>query len=102
MSTKAGFFTRVIHGGVSPDPSTGAILTPIFQSTTFVQEAVGRHKGYTYTRSGNPTVSALERRLGEVESALPAVCFATGMAAETALFLALLKPTDEVLLSDVV
>jgi len=102
MSTKVGFFTRVIHGGVSPDPSTGAILTPIFQSTTYVQDAVGHHKGYTYTRSGNPTVSALERRLGEVESALPAVCFATGMAAETALFLALLKPTDEVVVSDVV
>ena len=102
MSTKLGFFTRAIHGGVSPDPSTGAILTPIFQSTTFVQDGVGQHTGYTYSRSGNPTVSALERRLGEVESALPAVCFATGMAAETALFLALLKPNDEVLLSDVV
>jgi cystathionine beta-lyase/cystathionine gamma-synthase len=102
MSKASGFFTRAIHGGASPDPSTGAILTPIFQSTTYVQDAVGKHKGYTYSRSGNPTVSALERRLGELESALPGVCFTTGMAAETALFLALLKAGDEVVISDVV
>ncbi len=94
--------TRSIHGGLSPDPSTGAILTPVYQSTTFVQEAVGRDKGYTYTRSGNPTVAALERNLGSLEAALPAVAFATGMAAETALLLAMCSQGDHVVCSDVV
>jgi len=94
--------TRAIHGGLFPDPSTGAILTPIFQSTTFVQEAVGKDKGYTYTRSGNPTVAALERNLGELEDALPAVSFATGLAALTALFLATLRSGDRVAVCDVV
>src|ERR1700742_525190 len=98
----SGFFTQAIHGGTAPDPSTGAILTPIFQSTTYVQQAVGQHKGFTYTRSGNPTVAALERRLGALEAALPAVCFATGMAAETALFLSLLHAGDEVVLSRII
>ncbi|MEO6324406.1 MAG: PLP-dependent transferase [Thermoanaerobaculia bacterium] len=94
--------TLAIHGGLFPDPSTGAILTPIFQSTTFVQEAVGKDKGYTYTRSGNPTVAALERNLGELEQALPAISFATGLAALSALFLSLLKSGDRVVVSDVV
>ena len=89
-------FTRIIHGGLAPDPSTGAVLTPIFQSTTFAQEAVGKHKGYTYSRSGNPTVAALERNLGEIEGWLPAACFATGMAAIHVLFLATLKAGDHV------
>ncbi|HEV8269552.1 MAG TPA: aminotransferase class I/II-fold pyridoxal phosphate-dependent enzyme, partial [Thermoanaerobaculia bacterium] len=96
------FATRAIHGGLFPDPSTGAILTPIYQSTTFVQEAVGKDKGFTYTRSGNPTVSALERNLGELEHALPAVSFATGLAAISALFLTLLESGDHVVVSDVV
>jgi cystathionine beta-lyase/cystathionine gamma-synthase len=94
--------TRAIHGGRASDPSTGAILAPICQSTTFVQEAVGVDKGYTYTRAGNPTVAALEQALGELEDALPAACFATGMASITALFLALLKSGDHVIVSDVV
>lgn len=94
--------TRAIHGGLTPDPATGAILTPIYQATTYVQEAVGRHKGYTYTRSGNPTVAALERNLGELEGALPAAAFSTGMAALTALCLATLKSGDRVVLSDVI
>ena len=71
-STALGFSTRAIHGGQFPDPATGAILTPIVQSTTYVQEAVGRHKGFTYSRSGNPTVAALERNLGEPEGVGPA------------------------------
>ena len=95
-------FTRLIHGGLAPDPTTGAILTPIYQSTTYVQEAVGKDKGFTYSRTGNPTVAALERNLGELERALPASCFATGMAALTVLFLATLKAGEHVVVSDVV
>jgi cystathionine beta-lyase/cystathionine gamma-synthase len=95
-------FTRIIHGGLAPDPGTGALLTPIFQSTTFVQEEVGKNKGFTYSRSGNPTVAALERNLGEIEGSLPAACFATGMAAITVLFLATLKAGDHAVVSDVV
>jgi cystathionine beta-lyase/cystathionine gamma-synthase len=94
--------TRAIHGGLAPDPATGAILTPIHQTTTYVQQAVGRHKGFTYTRSGNPTVAALERNLGELEGTPPAAAFSTGMAALTALCLATLKSGDRVVLSDVI
>lgn len=94
--------TLAIHGGLFPDPSTGAILTPIHQTATYVQSAVGVDKGYTYTRSGNPTVAALERNLGLLDGALPAVSFATGMAALSALFLTLLESGDEVVVSDVV
>jgi cystathionine beta-lyase/cystathionine gamma-synthase len=95
-------FTRLIHGGLAPDPTTGAILTPIYQSTTYVQEAVGKDKGFTYSRTRNPTVAALERNLGELEQSLPASCFATGMAALTVLFLATLKAGEHVVVSDVV
>jgi cystathionine beta-lyase/cystathionine gamma-synthase len=96
------FATLAIHGGLRPDPSTGAILTPIHQTTTYVQDAVGVDKGFTYTRSGNPTVAALERNLGQLDGVLPAAAFATGMAALSALFLALLKSGDRVVVSDVV
>ncbi len=96
------FATRAIHGGLAPDPATGAILTPLYQSTTYVQEAVGRDKGYTYSRAANPTVAALERNLGALENALPAVCFGTGMSAIAALFLALLRAGERVVCSDVV
>jgi cystathionine beta-lyase/cystathionine gamma-synthase len=95
-------YTRIIHGGLEPDPATGAILTPVYQTTTYRQRAVGSHKGYTYTRSGNPTVAALERNLGQIEGCPPAACFATGMAAISALFLSVLKADDEVVVSDVV
>ncbi|MGH9381257.1 MAG: trans-sulfuration enzyme family protein [Thermoanaerobaculia bacterium] len=94
--------TLAIHGGLAPDPATGAILTPIYQSTTFVQESVGRHKGYTYSRTANPTVAALERNLGELEGALPAVCFASGMAALTTLFVATLDAGSHVVVGEVV
>jgi len=93
--------TTAVHAGQAPDPSTGAILTPIFQSTTYVQQAVGVHKGHTYSRSSNPTVSVLEACLGELEDAPPSVCFSTGMAAETALFLALLRSGEHVVVSEV-
>lgn len=94
--------TRAIHAGTGPDPTTGAILTPIYQSTTYVQEAVGQHKGFTYSRADNPTVAALEARLGALEIAPPSICFATGLAAETALFLAFLRAGDHAVLSDAV
>jgi cystathionine gamma-lyase len=97
-----GEATIAIHGGRAPDPTTGAILTPIYQSTTYVQQAVGVHKGFTYSRAANPTVDALERALGAVEKTPPAVCFATGMAAITTLFLSLLKSGDHAVISDVV
>jgi cystathionine beta-lyase/cystathionine gamma-synthase len=97
-----GISTLAIHGGLSPETATGAILTPIYQSTTFVQEAVGKHKGFTYSRAANPTVDALERALGALENAPPAVCFSSGMAAISTLFLALLRAGDHVVISDVV
>jgi cystathionine beta-lyase/cystathionine gamma-synthase len=96
------FATTAVHGGLTPDPATGAVLTPIYQSTTYYQQAVGVHKGFTYSRAANPTVSALEAALGALEDAPPAVCFATGMAAISSLFLAILKAGDHVVVSDVV
>jgi cystathionine beta-lyase/cystathionine gamma-synthase len=93
--------TRAVHAGQAPDPSTGAITTPIFQTTTYVQQAVGVHKGHTYSRASNPTVSVLEACLGELEDAPPSVCFSTGLAAEAALFLALLRSGDHVVVSEV-
>ncbi|HEV2851796.1 MAG TPA: aminotransferase class I/II-fold pyridoxal phosphate-dependent enzyme [Thermoanaerobaculia bacterium] len=94
--------TRALHAGTAPDPVTGAILTPIYQSTTYVQEAVGKDKGYTYTRSGNPTVTALERRLADLEGAEHCTCYGTGLGATTALALALLNAGDRAVLGDVV
>ncbi|HET9741414.1 MAG TPA: PLP-dependent aspartate aminotransferase family protein [Terriglobales bacterium] len=96
-----GLSTRTIHGNLLPDSATGALLTPIYQTTTYVQEAVGVHKGFTYSRAANPTVSALEDVLGSLEGA-PTLCFSTGMAAITTLFLSLLKQGDHAVISDVV
>ena len=96
------FSTTAVRGGLMPDPATGAVLTPIYQSTTYHQQAVGVHKGFTYSRAANPTVSALEAALGALEDTPPAVCFATGMAAISTLFLAILKSGDHVVVSDVV
>lgn len=97
-----GFATRSIHSGVEHDPSTGAILTPIYQTTTYVQQAVGQHKGYTYSRSANPTVTALEKKIAALDGATRALCFSTGMAAITTLFLTLLEHGDHIICSDVV
>jgi cystathionine beta-lyase/cystathionine gamma-synthase len=93
--------TRALHAGTFPDPTTGAILTPIYQTTTYRQDAVGQDKGFTYSRAGNPTVSALERRLADLENAEYATCFSSGLSATTALFLALLKAGDRVVVSEV-
>ena len=77
------FKTREVRAGVSPDPVTGAILTPIYQTTTYVQESVDKYleKGYSYSRSGNPTVVALENKITALEGGVGSLCFATGMAA---------------------
>jgi len=96
------FDTLALHAGAYPDPTTGAMLTPIYQTTTYQQEAVGRDKGFTYSRSGNPTVSALERRLAALEGAEFCTCYGTGLAATTALCLALLRAGDRVVCSQAV
>lgn len=97
-----GLGTLAVRGGLAPDPVTGAILTPIYQSTTFVQPEIGRDTGYTYSRSANPTVAALERNLAALEGVEHAQAFATGMAALTTLLLATVRSGDHVVLSDVV
>jgi cystathionine beta-lyase/cystathionine gamma-synthase len=96
------FETLALHAGTPPDPTTGAMLTPIYQTTTYRQESVGKDKGFTYSRSGNPTVSALERRLAALEGAEFCSCYATGLAATTALCLALLRSGDRVVVSQAV
>jgi len=99
-----GFRTKQVHAGVRPDPVTGAILTPIYQSTTFVQESVDDYmgRGYSYSRSGNPTVRALEEKLTALEGGLDATAYASGMAATVSAFLALLQAGDHVVIADVV
>ena len=98
------FRTREVHAGVSPDPTTGAILTPIYQTTTYVQESVDDYmaKGYSYTRSGNPTVVALEERILALEGGAGCACFATGMAATAAVMMAMMNAGEHAVVSDVV
>jgi cystathionine gamma-lyase len=93
------FGTKAIHAGVSPDPSTGAIMTPIFQTSTYVQAAPGDHKGYEYARTQNPTRSVLEANLAALENGTDAICFGSGLAAMDAV-LKLLNPGDEVICTD--
>jgi cystathionine beta-lyase/cystathionine gamma-synthase len=97
------FRTKQIHAGVDPDPVTGAILTPIHQSTTFVQPSVDEYMatGYSYSRSGNPTVRALENKLTALEGGADTAAFGTGMAATTALMIGTLQTGDHVIVSDV-
>ena len=90
------FATKVIHAGIEPDPSTGAIMTPIFQTSTYVQAAPGDHKGYEYARTQNPTRAALEKNLAALENGTDAICFSSGLAAQDAA-IKLLKSGDEVL-----
>ena len=101
---KQDFKTREVHAGVSPDPVTGAILTPIYQSTTYVQESVDKYldKGYSYSRSGNPTVVALENRITALEGGAGSLCFATGMAATSCTIMGMVGTGDHIILSDVV
>jgi len=93
------FETRAIHGGQPPDPSTGAVITPIYQTSTFAQSSVGEHQGYDYSRSGNPTRTALEDCLAGLEGASHGSAFASGLAAEDAV-LRLLDPGDHVLIGN--
>jgi cystathionine beta-lyase/cystathionine gamma-synthase len=88
--------TKYIHAGAEPDPSTGAIMTPIFQTSTYVQEAPGKNKGYEYARSQNPTRSALERAFAAIENAKYGLAFSSGVAATDAV-IKLLEPGDEVI-----
>jgi len=99
-----GFSTKQIHDGVVPDPLTGSILTPIYQTTTYVQDSVDEYlaKGYSYSRSANPTVRALEKKLTALEEGHDTTCFGTGMAAINAVFLAFLNAGDHAIISDVV
>ena len=89
------FGTKVIHGGLTPDPLTGAVMTPIYQTSTYAQEAPGKHKGFEYARTQNPTRSALERNLAHLENGTHGICFASGLAAMDAV-LRLLNPGDEI------
>ena len=91
----SGFETRAIHAGQPADPQTGAVMVPIYQTSTFAQDGVGQHKGYEYARTGNPTRTALEACLASLEGAAFGFCFASGMAAEDAV-LRLLAPGDHV------
>jgi len=90
------FGTKVIHAGLEPDPTTGAIMTPIYQTSTYVQDAVGAHKGYEYSRTHNPTRDALQKNLAALENGKYGLCFASGMAA-TDTIIKLLSPGDEVI-----
>jgi len=93
----SGFSTRAIHAGQPADPATGATVVPIYATSTYTQAAPGDHKGYEYSRSGNPTRTALETCLAALEGGERGLAFASGLAATTAVFQALLKPGDEVL-----
>ena len=90
-----GFATRALHIGQGPDPATGAVVQPIHLATTFAQQGVGKHKGFEYSRSGNPTRAALEENLAGLEDAKHGLAFSSGLGAETTLML-LLNPGDHV------
>ncbi|HEX7081827.1 MAG TPA: PLP-dependent aspartate aminotransferase family protein [Gammaproteobacteria bacterium] len=98
-----GFTTKQVHAGVTPDPVTGAILTPIYQSTTFVQDSVDEYlaKGFSYSRTANPTVRALEKKLAILEEGADCTCYTTGMAAIHAVLEACLSAGDHAVVSDV-
>ena len=97
--SKTGFNTLAVHAGVKPDPSTGAIMTPVFMSSTYVQEGIGQHKGYEYSRSSNPTRDALEAAFAALEGGTHGLAFSSGLAAVDAVMMTL-KPGDEVIAGD--
>ena len=99
LKPNARFSTVCLHAGQVPDPSTGAIVTPIYQTSTYVQEGLGRHKGYEYARTQNPTRAALEGNLAAIESGQAAFAFASGMAA-TGAVASMLEAGDHVIVSD--
>ena len=95
----SGFSTRAIHAGQAPDPATGAVVVPIYQTSTFAQDGVGKHRGYEYSRTGNPTRAALEQCIAALEGGAHGLAFASGMAAE-ATIMQLLKPGDHAIAVD--
>ncbi len=99
-----GFRTKQIHAGVTPDPTTGSILTPIYQSTTFVQDSVDEYmsKGYSYSRAGNPTVRAFEEKMTSLEGGHDTTAYGSGMAATVAVLFGLLEQGDHIVVADVV
>ena len=90
------FATKAIHAGVHPDPTTGAIMTPIYQTSTYVQEGVGNHKGYEYSRTLNPTRHALEKNIAAIENGKHGACFGSGLAAIDCV-IKMLNPGDEII-----
>ncbi len=93
------FGTKAVHAGVEPDPSTGAIMTPIYQTSTYVQESPAKHKGYAYARGANPTRNALQNSIASLENGRYGICFSSGMGATDAV-IKLLSPGDEVITSN--
>jgi len=93
------FGTKAIHAGVEPDPTTGAIMTPIYQTSTYVQESPGKHKGYEYARTQNPTRDVLQNNLAALENGKHGICYASGLAATDAI-LKLFRPGDEIIASN--
>ncbi len=93
------FGTKAVHAGVEPDPTTGAIMTPIYQTSTYVQESPGKHKGYAYARGANPTRNALQKSIAALENGKFGICFSSGMGATDAV-IKLLNPGDEVITSN--
>lgn len=93
------FGTKAIHAGVEPDPSTGAIMTPIYQTSTYVQESPAKHKGYAYARGANPTRNTLQKNIAALENGKFGLCFGSGMGATDAV-IKLLNPGDEVITSN--
>src|SRR3954447_15167387 len=94
-----GFETRAIHAGQDPDPSTGSVIVPIYQTSTYVQDELGKHKGYEYSRTGNPTRTALELCVASLEEGKYGLAFASGMSAETTLMY-LFAPGDHIIASN--
>jgi cystathionine gamma-synthase len=93
-----GFETDAIHAGQPPEPTTGAVVTPIFQTSTYAQKSVGEHSGYEYSRSGNPTRTALEECLAALESGTRGLAFASGLAGEDCVIRTVCKPGDHVII----
>ena len=93
------FGTKAVHAGVEPDPTTGAIMTPIYQTSTYVQESPAKHKGYAYARGHNPTRNSLQKSIAALENGKYGICFSSGMGATDAV-IKLLSPGDEVITSN--
>jgi cystathionine gamma-lyase len=93
------FGTKAVHAGVEPDPTTGAIMTPIYQTSTYVQESPSKHKGYAYARGANPTRNSLQKSIAALENGKFGICFSSGMGATDAV-IKLLEPGDEVITSN--